>query len=412
MTTNALVIRGGQLLDGTGNRVEDGAVLIRGSKIEAVGPEAEVDVQAPEDDRVIDAGGGTIMPGLVDAHVHLNGTRSMNVLDWVVEPAQVKVARTVADCRRLLDAGFTAVRDAGGFGIFLKRAIADGSIEGPRIVSSYRTLSQTGGHGDVHFLPLRWVREAEGLSRICDGPDDCRKAAREQFREGADYIKICTTGGVMSEKDTPEASQFTLDEIRAIVEEAERVGSFVASHAQGAAGIKNALKAGVKTIEHGFYLDDEACRMMVDNDRIFVPTLAIMHMICERGADHGTPEYALAKARAARRAHDETVRRAHEAGVKIALGTDFCGPELIPHGKNALELELLVESGLTPMEAIVAGTRVAAEALGLADSIGTLERGKEGDVIVVDGDPLADIGVLCDPANVRTVVLGGRVVKG
>ncbi|MGB9867603.1 MAG: amidohydrolase family protein [Bacillota bacterium] len=398
----------GRVIDGTGRPPFQGTVVIDDDKIEQVAPDGAV--QIPCDATVIDAGSGTILPGLIDAHLHLMGVRSMNPLMWVVEPLPVRVARAVRDCADLLNAGFTSVRDAGGLGVYLKRVIGEGEIPGPRIVSPNKVLSQTGGHGDVHFLPMDFVQQ-HGFSRICDGVDECRKAAREQFREGADYIKICTTGGVMSEKDKPGSSQFTVEEVAAIVEEARRVGAFVASHAQGTEGINTALRAGVKTIEHGFYINEESIELMLKNDCIMVPTLAIAHRIVTVGEKFGVPEYGIRKAREAHKAHREAVQRAKAAGVKVAMGTDFTGGPMLPFGENAMELELFVELGFTPMEAIVSATKIGAQAIGMGDKLGTLEAGKLADLIVVNGDPLADISCLKNPNNVRVVVKGGKVQK-
>lgn len=398
----------GRIIDGTGKDPFDGTIIISDDKIEQIGPKETVEV--PPGAEVIDAGGRTILPGLIDSHLHLMGVRSMNPMVWAIEPIALKAARAVRDCSALLDAGFTSVRDVGGLGVYLKRAIGEGEVRGPRILSANRVLSQTGGHGDTHFLPLEFV-EKYGFGRICDGADDCRKAAREQFREGADFIKICSTGGVLSEKDVPGSPQFTIEEIAAIVEEARRVGSFVASHAQGTEGINNALKAGVKTIEHGFHINDESIELMLKNDAIMVPTLAIAHRIVTVGEKFGVPEYGIKKAREAHKAHRDSVVKAKEAGVKVAIGTDFVGGPMLPFGENAVEFELFVELGFTPMEAIVAGTKLGAEALQMGEKLGTLEAGKLADLIIVDGDPLANISCLKDANNIKVVIKDGKIEK-
>lgn len=236
-----------------------------------------------------------------------------------------------------------------------------------------------------------------GISTLADGPAECRKVARKRIRDGVDCLKIMTTGGVLSEKDAPSQSQFTDAEIQVFTEEAHRVGLPVASHAQGAAGVKAALENGVDTIEHGFYLDDEAFELFEQTGATFVPTLAIMHRLITRGDDHGVPEYGLEKARTAREAHFESTRQAYEADVPIALGTDFLGPALVPHGENALEAELLVEEiGLSEREAIEAGTRVAAQTVPASD-IGVLEPGACADFLAFETDPLAEITALREP---------------
>lgn len=402
----------GRIIDGTGKEpISDGVVVIDGNKIEQVG--SKKNIQIPKDAKVIDAGGGTILPGLIDAHLHLVGMKDdKSVGLGIFEPDMSKAIRAAASLPLLLNAGFTAVRDAGGIGLYLKRAIEEGTIKhAPRIRSANKVLSQTGGHGDVHALPLDFVR-AHGFGRLCDGADECRLAAREQFREGADFIKICSTGGVLSERDLPTSSQFTFEEISAIVEEARRVGSYVASHAQGTTGIKDALKAGVRTIEHGIYLDEETIDLLLKNNAYVIPTLSIVNRICTSGKENGVPEWGIRKAKIVQEAHIESMKLARKAGVKIATGTDFCSTPLLPFGENALELELFVNAvGFSPMEAIVAGTKISAEALQMSDTIGTLEKGKLADLIVVNGDPIVNISCLRNVDNIKVVIKDGVIEK-
>lgn len=335
-----------------------------------------------------------LIPGLIDAHCHLAGVRSMNPMEWATTDVPTMTARATADLRKLVASGFTAVRDVGSStGLGLRTAVEEGEILGSRIYTSGRSISQTGGHGDSHFLPYDWANNRAGLSTLADGPDECRKEARKRIRQGVDCIKIMTTGGVLSEKDSPDQSQFTDAEIRAFTEEAHRVGLPVASHAQGASGIKRALENGVDTIEHGFYLDTETIDLLLDTDATFVPTLAIMHRLVTEGADHGVPEWGVEKAKVAQEDHVDSVRRAYEAGVPIALGTDFIGPDLAPHGENALEAKLLVEQiGMSEMEAIQAGTSVAARTV--PDAIGTVSDGMAADLVALESNPLADIDAL------------------
>lgn len=403
-----LVIDADRLFDGTSAEpTADGRLLVSEGRVEAVGTQEDLAVPADADHRSF---AGTAIPGLVDAHLHLWGARSMDPFEWLKRTDTHAAARATADLRELLAAGFTTVRDVGsGTGLGLRDAVDEGVIPGPRVYTSGLAISQTGGHGDSHFLPHQWVREEDprGVSTLADGPAECRKEARKRVREGADLVKIMTTGGVLSEKDHPRQSQMTDDEIRAVVEEAHRVGIPVASHAQGTPGVKNALRNGVDTIEHGIWLDDEAVDLFHETGATLVPTLAVMHRICERGAEHGIPEYGLEKAYEAREAHFESARKAHEAGVPVALGTDFLGPELLPHGENALEAELFVEEvGMTEREAVHAGTGVAARTLP-DDDVGTLTEGDHADVLVVDGDPFTDISALRD---VATVFKGGEEV--
>jgi imidazolonepropionase-like amidohydrolase len=385
-----LVIDAGRLVDGTDSEpITDARLVVADGRVTAVGTQESVQMPDDADHHAYPA--ATVTPGLVDAHLHLSGARTMNPMDWATESTELGAARATADLRSLLSAGFTSVRDVGsGTGLALREAVAGGDVPGPRVFTSGRAISQTAGHGDSHFLPYEWVDDS-GISTLADGPAECRKTARKRIREGVDLLKIMTTGGVLSEKDSPRQPQFTDDEIAAMVEEAHRVDIPVASHAQGAPGIKSALRNGVDTIEHGFHMDEEALDLFYRHDAVFVPTLAIMYKIVTEGDEHGVPEYGLEKSRAAREAHFDAVERAHEAGVPIAAGTDFIGPDLVPHGENALELELLVEEcGLSPRDALRSATGVAARTLPEND-VGTLEPGNHADVVVLDGDPTRDI---------------------
>lgn len=375
--------------------ITDGRVVVDADgRLTAVGTQESVDAPdgaAHERHRVL-------LPGLVDAHLHLQGIREMDPTTWVTDSSELGTARATADLRDLLSAGFTAVRDLGSTtGLGLRDAVAEGAVPGPRVFTSAQSISQTGGHGDVHYLPYEWVRDSDQtIGTLADGVAECRREARKRIRDGVDVLKIMTTGGVLSEKDAPHQSQFTDAEIAAFVEEAHRVDIPVASHAQGAAGVKAALRNGVDTVEHGFYLDDECLDLFAETGAVFVPTLAIMHRILEAGADHGVPDYGLAKAREASEAHFDSVERAYEAGVPIATGTDFIGPELIPHGENALELELLVDRvGMAEHEVLQSATRVAAQTVP-ADDIGTLAVGNRGDLLALERDPLADISAVRD----------------
>lgn len=403
-----LVLVNGFLIDGTGRPpIDKATVVIEGGRIKAVGVSGEVKI--PSDAKIIDLNGLTIMPGLIDAHMHFMGTRTHKLEENFIIPDQVKLLRCVSDASALLDAGFTTVKDCGGTnGLYLKFAINEGSIRGPRIIASGYVLSQTFGHGDIHFIPIAWAKEK--IPTICDGVDDCRRAARYALREGADFIKICATGGVMSMRDRPEHTQFSYEEIKAIVEEARKVGTFVTAHAQGTEGIKIAISAGVKTIDHGIYLDEEAIKMMKEKDVILVPTLSIVHQIVTRGREVGIVEWGLMKAAEAFESHIKSVKMAYEAGVKIAVGTDFGGPELWKLGTNAMELELLVDKiGFKPMDAIVSATKISAEACGLSNKIGTIETGKLADIIVVKGNPLENIRILRNTENIKLVIKEGKI---
>ncbi|WP_254863253.1 metal-dependent hydrolase family protein [Halovivax gelatinilyticus] len=398
----------GSLYDGTGSELlREARIVVEDGRVNEVGP-AE-DVAEPDGAARIDHSDETVLPGLIDAHLHLWGMRSMEPFVSVTEsnrPA-LKAARASMDCRALLDAGFTTVRDVGSdVALGLRDAIAEGEIPGPRIYTSGRAFSQTAGHGDRHYLPKRWLDTDDDPS-VVDGPTECRKGARRRIRQGADLIKLSTTGGVLSEKDEPHQSQFTDDEISAFTEEAHRVDMPVAAHAQGASGIKNALRNGVDTIEHGIYLDEEAVSLLKETDAVLVPTLSIVDRICEHGADHGLPDWGLEKAARVRDAHLESIRWAYEEGISIAAGTDFLGPDLVPHGENAMELEIFVEDvGMDPEDALYAATGGAAATVP-DDDVGTLSAGDRADFVAVNGDPLADVSLL--RSSIDAVYLGGEL---
>lgn len=400
------VLKGGRLIDGLGSIIEDSVVQVRDEHIIAVGTASELEI--PADAEVIDVKGKVVMPGLIDAHVHIIGGKAANPVMVSLTPPEVLVGRALNDMKKLIDAGFTSVRDCGSHvAVHVRSLIAEGEYDGPQLKTSYKMLSQTGGHGDLHMLPQSF----NSYGRLCDGVAECRKAAREMFREGADFIKICSSGGVLSEKDDPRSPQFTVEEIEAIVYEAQAFGSYVASHAQSTIGIKNALKAGVKTIEHGILLDDEAIELMLKQDAILVPTLAITHLIVTEGQHYGIPPFGLKKAQAYHDIHKENIVKAYKAGVKIAAGSDLMGCKPVEHGKNGLELALMVdEIGMSPMEAIMAATRFSAEAMAMED-VGVLAPGKKADLLVVDGDPSKDIHVLLDSSHIEKVFVDGKSLK-
>lgn len=411
-----IMIENGIIIDGTGKKpVQNKMILIKGSKIvETITKEgnAEYDLKIPKDVQLIDATGKTIMPGLIDAHLHLLGIRSMQPVQWVIDKPALRAVRATTDVRKLIEAGFTSVRCAGSdVSIYLKKAIEEGTILGPRIIAANKIISQTGGPGDIRDLPLEWASSSDTLGRIADGVDECRRAAREQIREGADVIKICTTGGVLSKEDSPTQAQLVEEEIAAIITEAHRVGIKVMAHAHNPEGIQNAIRNGADTIEHGIFLSDDAISLMLQDNIILTPTLAISDAINNEGEKTDVTDYGLQKVKSIYEEHIKSAKRAYKAGVKIALGTDFCGPDLIPHGKNAIELELLVNKiGMTPMEAIVAATKIGSEALGLEQDIGTLETGKRADLLIVDGNPLDDITLLQNREKILVIMKDGKII--
>ena len=406
-----LAITNGTLIDGNGgDPVTNATVLAEGERITAAG--AGIDV--PRDAEVIDAGGRTIMPGMIDAHVHFYG-RLQPLQDRLLTPPSLNLFYGAENARRTLDAGFTAVRDAGGTPLGFKMAIDRGLIPGPRMKISVSILSQTGGHGDQTMpaginTAMFGASGPEKPNTIVDGPDEVRRAVRELLRAGADFIKLCSTGGVMSPSDEPGHTQFTEEEIEVMVHEARAAGKTCMSHAQGTEGIKNALRAGVESIGHGIYLDDEAIDMLKRNGAFLVPTLSAPIWVlrhAERRPDSVLPQ-SVRKTKEVLEEHKASAARAIAAGVRVAMGTDS---GVGVHGTNAEELQWLCEAGMTPMQAIVATTKVGAECIHMQDDAGTIEPGKFADILIVDGDPLADIGILRDKANIPVIVRGGAVYR-
>lgn len=398
------------LIPGRGEPVRQGTVVMDDGHITFAGPTAD----APATPGARTTTAPVVMPGMWECHGHFIGARSANLRDALTEPLATLGARTAADAEAALRAGFTSVREAGGVGIFLVRPIEEGTILGPTIYSAHAILSTTGGHGDIHELPVDWVHDAAragGILRLCDGVAECLKAVREQLRLNARVIKVCASGGVMSEVDHPIHQQFSLEELRTIVEEAGRAERAVMAHCHGKPGIMAALEAGVRTIEHGTYLDEEACDAMIEADAILVATRFIVAKLLVVGEESGMPDYAYRKLTAIADRHAEAVALAHERGVRIALGTDIfmSGSDLpVSWGRNAMELPLLVEAGLTPLEAIECATANGPLTLGpQAPRSGVLAADHDADVITVAADPLEDITRLTDPGNVTGVWKGG-----
>jgi imidazolonepropionase-like amidohydrolase len=409
MTT---AIKGKLLLDGTGREpIAKPVILVEGDTIVAVGPAGEV--QLDPQAQVIDLSDKTILPGLIDAHVHFVGMKSMEDIAELIRTAPPLLAlRTTVEARRLLEAGFTAVRSVGSpVEIHLKQAIEEGVVSGPRIMASGRSFIQTSGGGDPWDIPLELMQIAfslgRGLAQTVDGPVECRKGVRGRLREGADLIKILTTGAVFSKENPPTRVGFTQPEIDALVDEAHRLGLKVAAHAHGTEGILGALRAGADSIEHGTYLDDECIRLMIEQGTYLVPTFAIFRRMMETAGEK-VPDYALRKGMAVHETHERNFLKAYRAGVKIGCGTDFVGPPPLEHGPNALELVCLAEVGMEPMDVIVSATGGNAQLLGLGERVGTVTPGKWADIIAADANPLEDMRTLLD---VPFVMKGGEVVK-
>jgi imidazolonepropionase-like amidohydrolase len=406
-------IEAGLLIPGRGEPVRDGVVVVDGPVISYAGPAATA--PATPDARVHAA--TTVMPGMWDCHGHLLGLRHLDMGKLPLEPAPLRAARCVHDLTNALDAGITSVREVGGLGIYLAKAVAEGVIDGPAIYPAGNILSTTGGHADLHSYPLAWVNDFGhyfGDLRLADGEAECMRAAREQLRNNAKVIKVCASGGVMSEVDDPIHQQFTGAELRAIVEVAAMADRAVAAHCHGKPGIMAAIEAGVRTIEHGTYADDEVCQAMRETGTIMVPTRTIVANILEN-LDQ-VPDYAAAKLAALAQSHGEAVSRAIEHGVTIAMGTDIAvtGRER-PNswGNNGIEVVHLVKLGMSPLQAIEAATATAPATLGpQAPRSGKLESGYDADVLILDADPLTDIAVLAQPEHITGVWIAGRRVKG
>jgi imidazolonepropionase-like amidohydrolase len=405
-------ITAGLLIPGSEDPVRDGVVVLDGAQISYAGPAAG----APDTPGASVSRAATVMPGLWDCHGHFMGSRVFDLGRLPQEPLALRGARCARDLRAALDAGVTSVREVGGLGVYLARAVAEGVLDGPAIYAAGAVLSTTGGHGDLHAYPLPWMhdfalREAE--FRLADGTDECIRAVREQLRRNARLIKVCASGGVLSEVDHPVHQQFTVTELRTIVEIAGMAERVVAAHCHGKPGIMAALEAGVRTIEHGTYLDDECCDAMRETGAILVPTRTIIEdMLAHLDA---VPGYAAAKLGAMADVHAKAMVNAIAHGVTIAAGTDIglTGPDR-PNswGMNGAELVHLVTLGMTPGQAIEAATATAPLTLGpQAPRSGRLEAGYDADVITLDADPLADIAVLADPGHVTGVWTAGRRVK-
>ncbi|HET6215184.1 MAG TPA: amidohydrolase family protein [Micromonosporaceae bacterium] len=400
------------LIPGRGQPTENAVVILDGPTIAYAGPAAD----APQTPDATVVRTRAVMPGMWECHGHFIGVRSFELGKLPQEPMALRAARAVTDLRAALDAGITSVREVGGLGVYLARGLAEGTLTGPSVYGAGAILSTTGGHGDLHSYPLQWVNEfgaAGGELRLADGPAECARAAREQLRKDAKVIKICASGGVLSEVDHPIHQQFTGAELRAIVEVAGMADRVVAAHCHGKPGMMAALEAGVRTIEHGTFLDDEAAAAMKETGAILVTTRTIVREIVDSRA---APPFAMAKLEAIADRHAQAVALARQAGVTVAMGTDIAltGTDLpASWGRNGRELPLLAEVGFSALEAIEAATANGPDTLGpQGPRSGRLVESFDADVLALDADPLADLAVLADPARISGVWKGGVRVKG
>jgi imidazolonepropionase-like amidohydrolase len=396
----SIAIHNTRLVDGNGLLVERATVIIREARIQAVGPSRSVSI--PRGATRIDGRGLTLLPGLIDCHVHLSLGAEADVVRAIEEETPTETLIKSSElARRTLEAGFTTVRDVGSrdHSIFaLKHAIDKGLTAGPRIVGAGLAICMIGGH-------------ARFIGQEVEGVDQVREVVRAQLAAGAEVIKVIASGGVLTPGTSPDQAQMTLEELRAAVDEAKRAGRKVAAHAHGSSGMKNAIRAGAHSIEHATLMDEEAADLMSRHGVYMVPTLSALATTaaCRRGC--GIPDSALDKAKAMTKRHQASFKQARRRGLLIAMGTD-AGTPFNYHGENAQELERMVALGMTPMEAILASTSSSARLLGMQDSVGTIERGKQADLILIDGNPLRKIALLRNRSRLVGVMKGGRFVSG
>ncbi len=395
-----IAIHHARLIDGSGAVCDQATVLVRGSRIAAAGSSREITI--PKGSTRIDGHGLTIIPGLIDCHVHLCLGGEPDVVAAVEsESPSYTLLKSARHARMTIEAGFTTVRDVGArdHSIFaLKRAIESGLMPGPRIVGAGLAICMIGGH--ARFIG----QEVEGAEKV-------KQAVEAQVAAGAEVIKVIASGGVLTPGTSPDQAQMTMEELSAAVAAAQRAERKVAAHAHGATGIKNAIHAGVHSIEHATLLDDEAGDLMKRHGVYMVPTLSALATTAAGRPGCGIPESALDKAKSMTKRHQASFKKAHRSGILIAMGTD-AGTPFNYHGNNAQELDRMVALGMTPMEALVAATSAAARLVGILDSVGTLTKGMQADLVVIDGNPLKRIELLRDRSRIMGVMQAGKFVSG
>jgi imidazolonepropionase-like amidohydrolase len=384
-----VLFSGARVFDGSGAALADGDVVVEDGRIAEVGP-------GLDGDEVVDCAGHAILPGLFDCHVHLM-VNDISAVRFQQTPFSLRFYEAMDNLKATLAAGITTVRDAAGADLGVKSAVERGLVPGPRLQISVSMLSQTGGHGDSWQVcgadvPSFFIPYPGAPGPVVDGPDEMRRRVRELVRAGADVIKVATSGGVLSPRDDPRHGHFRDAELAVLMEEARAAGKWVMAHAQATDGIKAAVRHGIRSIEHGIYLDDEAIDMMLRRGTYLVPTLVAPRGVLE-ARDRGVPvpQVMIDKTLMVMDAHTASAKAAIAAGVKVAMGTDS---GVVPHGQNTRELGLMVDCGMSPLDALVATTKTAAELMGLEDELGTLEPGKRADLVLIEGDPLADVGAL------------------
>ncbi len=400
-----LAVKSAQVIDGMGGiPLRPGIVLIRGDRIEAIGSEIKV----PEAAEVIDLGSATLLPGLIDLHTHLTDEVGMHWEEVLLKSTPGYAALFGAkNAGSTLLAGFTTCRDMGPTwpytDVDLRNAIDKGAVPGPRLMVAGNYVSATGGAGDAKQFSI--YVDVPLVQNLADGVDAVRRAVRTNFKHGSDFVKILATGAVLSKGIPPGAQQYSDEELRVAVEEANRWGRFVAAHAHGTEGIKAAIRAGVRTVDHGSMLDDEAIELLKTREAYYVPTLYVGVVIDQQGQDFGVPESEIQRSREMAVFRNATFRKALKAGLKIPFSTDA---GVFPHGLNAREFSIRVNEGESPMRAIMSATSIAAEAIKWTDKVGSIQKGKFADLIAVSGDPLKDITEL---ERVKFVMKGGVVYR-
>jgi imidazolonepropionase-like amidohydrolase len=406
-----LVFDGATVIDGSGAApLAGGVVVVEGERVSAIGPAGAVRI--PDGATVLPCRGLTLLPGLIDAHTHLAEDGYPSALRRLKETAAFAAIRSGVHAARVLEAGFTTVRDLGSFGltdVATKRAIEAGLIRGPRMVVAAHMLVPSGSEEDGYFRPEVRTYRVGPERGVADGANGLRQAVRLQLHHGADLIKIVASGRIFSDAPGgPWTPTFSEEELRAVCDEAHRHGAKVAAHAFGADCIRLAVQAGVDSIEHGGWIDGELARLMAARGTFLVPTFSLLNLAAEHGSAGGVPAPQLARVLEIRAAHLESFGRAAAAGVRIAAGTDCGNPQVFP-GRNATELAYLVEAGLSPLAAMHAATGAAADLLGLESQVGRLAPGMLADLVLVAGDPLAEIGCLVEPERIKLVLKGGEV---
>lgn len=403
----------GRLVDGISDEaIEKGLVAVSDGIIQYAGPESgckEVsNIGEIGEYELIDAENGTILPGFFDCHAHICGDFSPSGNSYDISNYE-KLLNAAGSLNDLLDSGFTCVRDMSLFSPYLKKAAENGTVRGPRIIAGSRVISPTSGHSDINpAYSVEYFNAVDTMGRLMDGVEGCLRGVREEFRRGAEFIKICATGGVSSITDNLDDMQFSFEEIKTIVEEAARHNTYVTAHCSGLAGTLQALKAGVECVEHGDVLNGECLEIMLAKGIPAITTLYV-GVLCTKLDDY--PEFMKEKASFTLARQINSLMTAHKTGVKLALGTDFSNSRNTPYAANGLEFQAIVDAGWTPMEAIKMATSNAAYACRKADILGTLEAGKLADIVICEGNPLTDISAITHKDRIKLVMLDGELKK-